>query len=159
MIVAIKIAVAGYRDSGTHRHAIDYSVFVSVRAFEALHNGWRGSVPSETALDVRTVDLADPAFTPSLITAVYVGMKSKRRIFQLVEDVEDYGAEPLTAVLPGVTLSQLWVLVGSAEQALQLLAILIVVVALAGQITLLLATLDLRRREMRFIAPSGRSRV
>ena len=127
---------------------IDYSVFVSVRAFEALHNGWRGSVPSETALDVRTVDLADPAFTPSLITAVYVGMKSKRRIFQLVEDVEDYGPEPLTAVLPGVTLSQLWVLVGSAEQALQLLAILIVVVALAGQITLLLATLDLRRREI-----------
>jgi len=51
-------------------------------------------------------------------------------------------------VLPGVTLSQLWVLVGSAEQALQLLAILIVVVALAGQITLLLATLDLRRREI-----------
>ena len=127
---------------------IDYSLFVSVRAFEALHNGWRGSVPSTTALDVRTVDLTDPAFTPSLITAVYVGMKSKRRIFQLVEDVEDYGPEPLTAVLPGVTLSQLWVLVGSAEQALQLLAILIVVVALAGQITLLLATLDLRRREI-----------
>ncbi|MEC7140823.1 MAG: FtsX-like permease family protein, partial [Pseudomonadota bacterium] len=127
---------------------IDYSLFVSVRAFEALHNGWRGSVPSTTALDVRTVDLSDPAFTPSLITAVYVGMKSKRRIFQLIEDVEDYGPEPLTAVLPGVTLSQLWVLVGSAEQALQLLAILIVVVALAGQITLLLATLDLRRREI-----------
>ena len=105
-------------------------------------------MPSTTALDVRTVDLTDPAFTPSLITAVYVGMKSKRRIFQLVEDVEDYGPEPLTAVLPGVTLSQLWVLVGSAEQALQLLAILIVVVALAEQITLLLATLDLRRREI-----------
>ena len=90
---------------------IDYSLFVSVRAFEALHNGWRDSVPSTTALDVRTVDLTDPAFTPSLITAVYVGMKSKRRIFQLVEDVEDYGPEPLTAVLPGVTPSQLWVLV------------------------------------------------
>lgn len=127
---------------------IDFSVFVSVRAFEALHNGWQGSVPALTGLDVRTVDLSDPAFSPSLITAVYVGLKSKRRIFQLVEDVEDYAPEPLSAVLPGVTLSQLWVLVSNAEQALQLLAILIVVVALVGQITLLLATLDLRRREI-----------
>lgn len=136
---------------------LDHSLLVGIRAFEAIHDGWRGSVPGESeVLQAASagkarldVDLSGPEFEPSLMTAAYVGLKSKRRIFQFIEDVEDRAqSEPLSAVLPGITLSQLWVLVGSAERALQLFSVLIVVVALAGQVTLLVATLDLRRREI-----------
>lgn len=141
---------------------VDYSLLVHIRAFEAIHEGWNGAVPGavvERHVDVtdRTaIDLSGPTFEPSLLTAVYVGLKSKRRIFQFVEDIEDRDrTEPLTGVLPGITLSQLWVLVSSAENALLIFSVLIVIVALAGQMTLLVATLDLRRREIAIYRAMG----
>lgn len=141
---------------------VDYSLLIHIRAFEAIHEGWNGSVPGATVdrhvgIEDRTaIDLSGEAFEPSLLTAVYVGLKSKRRIFQFVEDIEDRDrAEPLTGVLPGITLSQLWVLVGSAENALLIFSVLIVIVALVGQMTLLVATLDLRRREIAIYRAMG----
>ena len=141
---------------------VDYSLLIHIRAFEAIHEGWNGSVPGATierhadVTDRTTIDLSGPTFEPSLLTAVYVGLKSKRRIFQFVEDIEDRDrAEPLTGVLPGITLSQLWLLVSSAENALLIFSVLIVVVALAGQMTLLVATLDLRRREIAIYRAMG----
>lgn len=147
------------RPTGT---PVDYSLLVHIRAFEAIHEGWNGSVPGAAierhadVTDRTTIDLSGPTFEPSLLTAVYVGLKSKRRIFQFVEDIEDRDrAEPLTGVLPGITLSQLWLLVSSAEQALLIFSVLIVIVALAGQMTLLVATLDLRRREIAIYRAMG----
>ena len=141
---------------------VDYSLLIHIRAFEAIHEGWNGSVPGATierhtdVADRTTIDLSGPTFEPSLLTAVYVGLKSKRRIFQFVEDIEDRDrAEPLTGVLPGITLSQLWLLVSSAENALLIFSVLIVIVALAGQMTLLVATLDLRRREIAIYRAMG----
>ena len=141
---------------------VDYSLFVHIRAFEAIHEGWNGSVPGAAVerhtdvTDRTAIDLSGPAFEPSLLTAVYVGLKSKRRIFQFVEDIEDRDrTEPLTGVLPGITLSQLWLLVSSAENALLIFSVLIVIVALAGQMTLLVATLDLRRREIAIYRAMG----
>ena len=140
----------------------DYSLFVHIRAFEAIHEGWNGSVPSQGpdrhagAEDRLTIDLSGPEFEPSRMTAVYVGLKSKRRIFQFIDDIEARSRkEPLTGVLPGITLSHLWVLVGSAENALLIFSVLIVVVALAGQMTLLVATQDLRRREIAIYRAMG----
>ena len=126
---------------------IDYSLFVSVEAFEAVHVGWTpaGARGEGVSADV---DLTGGDFEPKIITAVLVGLASKRRIFQFKSDIQNSDDEPLTAVLPGVTLSQLWVLVGSAERALQILSVLIIAVALIGLVTLLIATLDARRREI-----------
>jgi putative ABC transport system permease protein len=141
---------------------IDYSLLLHIRAFEAIHEGWNGSVPGEPITrhegveDRTAVDLSGPEFEPSLLTAAYVGLMSKRRIFQFAEAIEDSGrAEPLTAVLPGITLSQLWLLLASAERALLTFSVLIVIAALAGQMTLLVATLDLRRREIAIYRAMG----
>ena len=141
---------------------IDYSLLLHTRAFEAIHEGWNGSVPGRAitrhdgATDRTVIDLSGDEFEPSRLTAVYVGLKSKRRIFQFVETIEDRRrTEPLTAVLPGITLSQLWLLLGSAERALLTFSVLIVLAALAGQMTLLVATLDLRRREIAIYRAMG----
>ena len=141
---------------------IDYSLLLHTRAFEAIHEGWNGSVPGRAitrhdgATDRTVIDLSGDEFEPSRLTAVYVGLKSKRRIFQFVETIEGRRrTEPLTAVLPGITLSQLWLLLGSAERALLTFSVLIVLAALAGQMTLLVATLDLRRREIAIYRAMG----
>lgn len=141
---------------------IDYSLLLHIRAFEAIHEGWNGSVPGRAitrhdgATDRTAIDLSADEFEPSRLTAVYVGLNSKRRIFQFVETIEDRRrTEPLTAVLPGITLSQLWLLLGSAERALLTFSVLIVLAALAGQMTLLVATLDPRRREIAIYRAMG----
>ena len=53
------------------------------------------------------------------------------------------------------TVAVLWLLLGSAERALLTFSVLIVLAALAGQMTLLVATLDLRRREIAIYRAMG----
>jgi putative ABC transport system permease protein len=55
--------------------------------------------------------------TPKAITAFLVGLKSKIATFQVQRYVNEYPEEPLLAILPGVALSQLWNLIGVAENA------------------------------------------
>ena len=62
--------------------------------------------------------------------------------------VNDYAEEPLTAVLPGVALSELWGIIGIAENALLIVSAFVVVVGLSGMLTALLTSLNERRREM-----------
>ena len=52
---------------------------------------------------------------PKAVTAAMVGLKSKLATFKLQRYVNTYRSEPLSAILPGVTLYELWGLVGTAE--------------------------------------------
>jgi len=64
-------------------------------------------------------------------------------------------AEPLLAVLPGVALQELWNLIGVAEKALLIVSICVVVAGLVNLISVLLAGLNERRREMAVLRSSG----
>ena len=86
-----------------------------------------------------------------------VGVKSKIAIFRLQRFVNEYKEEPLVAVFPGVALQELWGLVGTAEQALVAVAAMVVVAALLGLATMILSTLNERRREMAILRSVGAS--
>lgn len=132
---------------------IDQGVYVSLEAIEAIHLNWR------TGTRVgRTPDLAqiDPArLQPRAITAFYVGLDDRLAIFNIQRIVNQFGAEPLTAVLPGVALQQLWQLLGVAERAMLVIAACVVLAGLLGLLTVLLATLSERRREMAILRAVG----
>lgn len=133
---------------------VDRSVHVSLEAIEAIHLGWQRGAPmpgrSVSADRARTMDL-----TPKAITAALVGLKSKVATFQVQRYVNEYAAEPLTAILPGVALSQLWNLIGIAENALLVVSVFVVVVGLFGMLTALLTSLNERRREMAILRSVG----
>lgn len=93
--------------------------------------------------------------TPTSVTAVLVGLKSKLGIFTLQRSVNEYRAEPLTAILPGVALQELWALVGVADTALSVTAAFVVLTGLVGMLTAILATLNERRREMAILRSVG----
>ena len=59
------------------------------------------------------------------------------------------------AVMPGVALQTLWDLVGVAERALLLVSALVVIAGLVGMATVLLASLEHRRREMAILRSVG----
>lgn len=133
---------------------VDRTVHVSLAAIEAIHLDWR----SGTRLPGRGVS-AEQALehdlTPKAITAFLVGLKSRVAAFQLQRQINEYRAEALTAILPGVALQQLWSLTGVAENALRLIAACVVVVGVLGMTTALLTTLNERRREMAILRSVG----
>lgn len=89
------------------------------------------------------------------ITAFLVGLESRRAALSVQRLVNEYPAEPLTAILPGATLLEVWQVVGVAERALFAVSVLVVVVGLAGMLVALLTSLSERRREMAVLRSVG----
>jgi putative ABC transport system permease protein len=133
---------------------VDRTVHVSLEAIEAIHIDWQSGsrVPgmSLSADDVRRMQLR-----PKSITAVMVGLKSRLSAFGFQRQVNEYRAEPLLAILPGVALQELWQLLGVAEMALSAISVLVVAAGLLGMLTMLLASLNERRREMAILRSAG----
>ncbi len=129
-------------------------MIVSLEAIEAIHVDWQSGArqPGQqvSADDVRRMDLK-----PKAITAALLGLKSKLQIFKLQRAINDYPREPLTAILPGATLQELWGLVGVAETALAAVSLMVVATALLGMMTMILSTLNERRREMAILRSVG----
>ena len=134
--------------------AIDQGVFVSLEAIEAIHAGWRGGVPLGRGHPVVPEPLAE-SLKPTSITAVFVGLESRSATFTVQRVVNQYRAEPLTAILPGVALSQLWGLMAGVERALLVAAGVAVLAALMVLLTTILSTLNERRREMALLRAVG----
>jgi putative ABC transport system permease protein len=133
---------------------VDRSVFISMEAIVAIHVDWQSGaripgviVPKEV---VRQMDL-----TPTQVTAALVGLKSRLSIFGLQRFVNEYRAEPLTAIIPGLALLQLWEIVGAAETALIAVSIMVVITAVIGMVSTILSTLNERRREMAVLRALG----
>lgn len=133
---------------------VDRTVHVSLEAIEAIHVDWQGGsrIPgmSISAEEVRAMDLR-----PKVVTAFLVGLESRLAAFSLQRAINEYRAEPLLAVLPGVALQELWDLMGTAEAALGAISLFVVASGLLGMLTMLLSSLNERRREMAILRSVG----
>lgn len=133
---------------------VDRSVLVSLEGIEAIHVDWQGGAPipgvSIGAEHVRKFDL-----TPKTVTAVMVGLKNRVTVFRVQRQINTFADEPLTAILPGATLQELWSIVGVAERALLAVAAVVVVVGLAGLVAVMIAGLGERRRELAILRALG----
>ena len=133
---------------------VDRTVHVSLEGIEAIHVDWRkgAKVPGMTitADEVREMDL-----TPATITAVLVGLKSRLAICRAQREISRYRREPLSAILPGVALEELWGLTRVAETALGIISVFVVAAGLLGMMTMVFASLGERRREMAILRSVG----
>ena len=132
---------------------VDKTVHVSLEAIEAIHVGWEsganlGNNPSANQLEMMQ-------FRPKQITAMLLGLKSKIQTFALQRQINDYTQEPLSAILPGVALHELWGMMSIAEQALMTVSGFVVVAGLLGMLSSLLTSLQERRREMAILRAMG----
>jgi putative ABC transport system permease protein len=129
-------------------------VHVSLEAIEAIHVDWQNGIPTPgqtiSADKVRNMHLQ-----PQAITAALVGLKSKLATFKLQRAINEYSQEPLSAIIPGAALQELWGLVGTAETALSVVSAMVVATALLGMVTMILTTLNERRREMAILRSVG----
>lgn len=133
---------------------VDRTVHVSLQGIEAIHIDWRNGTPipglARSADAVRQMDLQ-----PQSVTAVLLGLESRFAIFGLQRWINEFRSEPLLAIIPGVALQELWDLMGTAEAALKTISIFVVMTGLLGMLTMLLAGLEERRREMAILRSVG----
>jgi putative ABC transport system permease protein len=133
----------------------DNAVFISLAGFEAIHIGWEfGSKPRESVVaQLSAEDLQ--ALTPSQVTAVLVGLQSRIQVFSARRAIEGLAGGRLMAILPGVTLDELWQLMRTIENTLSLMAWLVAVSALLGVAATLLIALGARRKELAIFRALG----
>jgi len=132
---------------------VDRLVIVSLEAITAIHEGWQGGARASVAPPADH-HAHDPA-PPEKVTAFLVGMKSRPAVLQMQRALNDYRGEPLTAVLPGVALGEMWRLVGVADRAMLAVAGCVVLAGLVGMVATLLTGLNERRREMAVLRSVG----
>jgi putative ABC transport system permease protein len=135
---------------------VDQQLYISLAAHRAIHVGWEsGMLRPGAGLDAEDARARDEALEPESITAILLGLTSRAAVFGLQRRINDYRAEALTAIMPGITLQELWRITGLAEQVLRVVAGLVVLAGLLGMLTVLLTTLNERRREMAILRANG----
>ena len=92
---------------------------------------------------------------PAPITAFLLGTKNRFESLRLQREMNEDRTEPLTAIIPGVALAQLWQTIGSAEVGLRVVAALTLLVGMIGMCVALYASLESRRREMAILRAVG----
>jgi len=133
---------------------LDRSLLVSLQGLEAIHLGWRAGVPLP-GLKVSAEQARNKDLTPREVTAVLVGLKSKLHTFHLQRALNQQRDEPLTAVLPGMALQELWQVVGIAEKSLLLVAAFALLTGLVGMLAVLLAGMQQRQHEIAVLRALG----
>jgi len=150
---------------------IDRALLINLEAHHALHSDWVGGVPpgrsagrsagsrgsasSSSSSGPDSTQRAAIATLPASLSAALVGLHQRGAVFSVQRTLESPRPEPLSAVLPGVALDELWRVVGQGERLLRLTGLLVAVAALAGLVGVLLAGLDSRRRELAILRSLG----
>lgn len=134
---------------------LDRAVYVSLEGLEALHIDWTdGAAPTaEKAIAAET--LKKENLKVHSITAFFVGAKSRIDTLRLQREINIYSGEPLLAIIPGATLSELWQGLSYVEGVLKLISFLVVGVGFVAMLIALTTSLNERRREMAILRAVG----
>ena len=133
---------------------VDRAIHVSLEGIEAMHVDWQnGAVVKGRATSADTVRSMN--LQPKAVTALLVGLKSRSAVFREQRSINTYRQEPLLAILPGVALQELWSLISVAEKALLIVSVCVVIAGMVNLVSVLLAGLNERRREMAVLRSAG----
>ena len=132
---------------------VDRTIHVSLQGIEALHVDWKSGTRSREGVSAQQALEMD--LEPKQITAFMLGLNSKLDIFRVQRAINNYKKEPMLAILPGLALGELWQLIGVAEKALLIIAAFVLLNSFVGLLTVILASLNERRREIAILRSLG----
>jgi putative ABC transport system permease protein len=127
---------------------VDKSVHVTLPAIEAIH------LPPSQLAKILDGGLEE-SVQPDSVTAVILGLKTKFATFKLQRGLNNYQADRLMAVLPGVALAELWQMMGTVENVLRIISVLVLLSSLFGLSTMLLASMNERKGEIAVLRTLG----
>ncbi len=136
---------------------IDRALYISLEAMEAIHLDWQtGSAPTEK--NKLTVDKITAAMVqPKFITAFFLRTKNRIETLNLQRAINEFEAEPLLAVIPGIVLAELWQSLGTLDKILKAISFLVMIIGLMSMLVAMMTSLNERRREMAILRVLGAS--
>ncbi len=162
---------------------IDRSLYVTLDGIEAMHEGFMaGGAPAPSAepgpsgpgdadtTGSRPADSGSPSPDgegsaggdgsaagegKADLSAFLLGTKNRFESLRLQREINTDTAEPLTAILPAVSLTELWHTIGYAEDGARIISLAVLLVGLLGMLVALYSTLQERRREMAILRSLG----
>ncbi|MFV8259700.1 ABC transporter permease [Bdellovibrio bacteriovorus] len=133
---------------------LDRAVYMSLQGMEALHVDWQdGAAPAMDKVIPR--EQLTNELKVHTITAFFVGAKSRIETLKLQREINTYEGEPLLAIIPGATLSELWNGLSYVEGVLRMISWMVVAVGFMAMLIALTTTLNERRREMAILRAVG----
>ena len=134
---------------------VDQSLHVSLEGITAMHVDWESGAPPMEGENISAEEVLKLDLIPEEITSFLIGLKSKIHVFDLQRKVNTYKEEPLSAIMPGVALQELWNILRTAETGLRVITWFVLFAGLLGMVTSLLSGLNERRREMAILRSVG----
>lgn len=127
----------------------DKGIYISLESAELMHaEENQEHTATDEALEKKPAKIEK-------ITSFLIGVKQPVDILPLMRAINEDTSEPLTAILPGVVLSEIWSMMGYAENILKLVSLLVMITALCGLFIALYASLAERYREMAILRALG----
>lgn len=120
---------------------VDQSVLVSLSSIEAIHDSSTSDQPKQ--------------WVPTAVTGCFVGLKSRLAVFSVQRQLKTAFSEPLSAIIPGIALSQLWQRLSIIDHAFLIITILVVCMALMGLIVAMVLSLNQRHQELAILRSLG----
>jgi putative ABC transport system permease protein len=137
--------------------AIDRALYVTLEGVKAIHIGWEEGAPPSDESASAVASLTRDSVRVDQVTSFFLGTKNRLETLRLQRDIATDEAEPLTAIIPGVALGEMWRTIGYAEDGLRVVSTFVVVVGLLGMLVSLYTSLAARRREMSVLRAIGAS--
>ncbi len=137
---------------------VDQTIHVSLFSMDEIHQEFEGHTHNSDPLAEIMTTLEEGhehEKEPEQVTGFLMGLKNKGDILAMQRSLNTYQDEPLTAIMPVVTLLELWSIVRPIEKALLVISILVMLVSFAGILTTLMTSLKERRREMAVLRSVG----
>ncbi len=138
--------------------SVDRAVLVSVASYEALHHGWgefQGLRLGSLSVAKQKPSLED--LQPREYTAVFLGLNRRAQVFSARRAIEKLPGIPLTAVLPGVALDDLWRSLSLVEDTLLIIGFAVAATGMLSVVAVMLVALGARRRELSILRALGAS--
>lgn len=141
---------------------LDKGIYVSLASIEQMHDAEGHEEESNEASrpiahEARGLPHQEKKIRIEKITSFLLGVKQPVDILPLMRQINEDREEPMTAILPGVVLSEVWSMMGYAESVLKLVSFLVMLTALCGLFIALYASLAERYREMAILRALGAS--
>ncbi len=135
---------------------VDQTLHVSLQGLEAVHV----TKPIEVKRLISNPELTlsqAKHLTPKSVTAIMLGLNSKMAVFNFQRQINADKSEPLTAILPGVALAQLWQTMSVFDNTLKLITLLVIISSLIGLCASLLSSIKERVNEIKLLRIIGAS--
>ncbi len=132
---------------------VDRAIYITLWGDEAMHLGWENGAPPLQPIPESQIHQSDLHIHN--ISAFLLRTKSRIGTLFLQREINTYKPEPLTAIIPAMTLQDLWNVLRAADIALSLVSGAVLVVGLLVMLTALYTALNERRREIAVLRSLG----